>query len=543
MKRLHKGKHMHKSESFPGPPLGSSSPQAPVPPLESERTIGRVLPRFQNSFDLFAGHQVVLLWLINTAGAATGGPVSLLYWFIGGLGFYVPTLVATAQLALLYPGEGSLYLWTYRAFAAGTRRLQTSFFLSFLVGACFWIIGPLALVIGANAFVSFLQGVMPLSWQNAYLAQPWQQGLVMIGIVLVCQLVLCQRSMRIQHLITYAFITNLLACALLVLAGVVWLAQGHASATNFGDLASWQPTGQTYGLFGLICLGYLGAPTAMTLGGELRERVPYRRAVLHHLFWGGLLVLVCYHLATWALLVVAGQKTLASASNLNFTLIQIVSQVLGRPAAVCISLFLMSFVLISPLVYCLASSRLLVMGSLDGRLPLALGRTSRRHVPVRAFWMQTLFAIGMLALIFLVAPLVTSLGQPATLATIVYSVVLAALTLIFMLATLALFVNLFLACRYAKEQVARQRVLPLPLVWGCLFVGSVTCLLVMYDTIRYSFIPQIVPNATWSLVVSLCLGFCIVLLMVFSVLASGEAASQRLIRLYAQAGAREHPLS
>ena len=511
-------------------------PAPGVPPcLESERLTPRVLPPFLRSADLFVNTQVVLLWLINASGAATGGPVSLLYWFIGGVGFFVPTVIATAQLWTLYPGEGSLYSWTYRAFAR-TGKLNVSFFLSFLVGACFWVIGPLALVIGATAFLSFLQALLPAPWLTRFLAQPWQQGLLMIGLVLLSQVLIAQRGIRLQRLVTYTFGANLLAFALIVLAGVVWMMRGHASATAFTDPTGWQPNPSNFGLFGLICLGYLGAPTALTMSGEIRSGTSQRR-VVRSLVWGALLVVLCYHLATWALLVILGPAALASAPNLNFTLVQIVGQVLGAPWAVIAAMCLMTFFLISPLVYCLASSRLLVMGGLDQRLPGKLSTTTARHVPRAAFWVQTLFAVGLLVLVYLIAPAITSLGQPANLAAIIYNVVLAALTLIFLLATFFLFINLWLALRYDKHHLATHRVFPLPVLWGSIILGMATCILVAIDTLWNSLVPQLVPNANWFLAVGLCLVFCGVTVVIISVVASGEAASQRLVRLYRDANA------
>jgi len=499
-------------------------------PLPSEATLNRLLPAVLSPFDLFANKHVIILWLVNASGAATGGPVALLYWVVGALCFYLPTVFASAQLGVLFPEDGALYSWTYHAFAADPRHGKRASFVSIFVGTCFWLIGPLAFVIGANAFVSFLEGILPSAWLQTSLAQPWQQGLLMILIVLVSAFFVIQRICRLQDLINYTFLANLVALGLIGGAGVVWVLQGHPSATNFAHVSDWMPSPQNLGLFGLICLGYLGEPTALAMMGERSPNVRTRSVMTALLRWGSLLVVAGYLLSTWALLVVRGQAALAASTNSNFELVRLVALVFGKGLATLTVACLMLFVLISPLLYNLASSRLLLMGSIDQHLPAFFGAVSRDRVPARALWMQVLVAIFMLCIVYFVAPLFTSLGQPAQLASIVYTVVLATLTLVFMLATAFLFVNLLLLLRTCREHLVAQRLVPLPMLQFSIGAGILCCVVVAVDTLRYSWIPQLLPDGLWFLFVFLFLLFCITFLIICSSVASSEAASQRLLQ-------------
>jgi amino acid transporter len=499
------------------------------PPLRSETTLRQLLPKVLSSFDFFANKQVVILWLVNAAGAAAGGPVALLYWVLGTF-FYVPTVFATTQLAVIFPEDGALYSWTYRAFVSHTRLAKKALFFSSFVGTCFWLIGPLAFVIGANAFVSFLQGLLPASWQQTYLSQPWQQGVLMILLVLLSAFLITQRLCRLQRLINYTFLANLVALILISSAGVVWMMEGHLSATSFAHLSDWLPLPQSFGLFGLICLGYLGEPTVVTMIGEHSPSINVRSIMKMLLHWGSLLVIAGYLLSTWALLVVRGQAALASSTNSNFELVRLVALVFGKGAAMITVACLMLFVLVSPLLYNIASSRVQVMGSIDKQLPAFFQALSRDGVPARALWVQVLVAIFMLGTIFFLAPLFTSLGQPTQLATIVYNIVLATLTLIFMLATSFLFIDLFLILRSQRQYLVAQRLVPLPFLRLSMFVGIFCCALVSVDTLCNSWIPQLLSNGLWFLFVSLFLLFCIVFLIICSSVASGETASQRLLQ-------------
>lgn len=162
----------------------SFSTRSRARPLPSVAYLGKALPRVLSPWDEWAGHVVVILWLINAATAALSGPVGLTYWLLGALLFFVPGLLAVAQLALLFPGDGGLYLWTYQALATAGHSGRVAAFWSFFAGVCSWVVGPLALVTGASALLSFVQGMLPAAWFARSLAQPWQQGLLMAGLVL-----------------------------------------------------------------------------------------------------------------------------------------------------------------------------------------------------------------------------------------------------------------------------------------------------------------------------------------------------------------------
>src|SRR5579875_1984685 len=120
----------------------SMIPIARARPLPSVGYLYKALPHILTAGDLFAGQIVVILWLINAATAALIGAVGLSYWLIGALVFFVPALVAVAQLALLFPGDGGLYHWTYSALASAGGTNRAAAFWSFFAGVCAWMVAP-----------------------------------------------------------------------------------------------------------------------------------------------------------------------------------------------------------------------------------------------------------------------------------------------------------------------------------------------------------------------------------------------------------------
>jgi amino acid transporter len=506
----------------------SFTPAPRVRPLPSVAYLGKALPRVLLPWESWAGHVVVILWLINAATAALAGPVGLTYWLLGALIFFVPGLLAVAQLALLFPGDGGVYLWTYQALSLSGRAPRAAAFWSFFAGVCSWVVGPLALVTGASALLSFLQRMLPAVWLARWLAQPWQQGALMAALVLFMQLVACQRLRIVQHLINVTALANLLVLVLLALAGLCWWLSGHPSATAFTPPAAFVPTPATLPLFGLVCLGYLGPSVPLTMRGELvADRHP-RRAITRPLLWSGLLVIIGYLLVTLTLLLVRG-GALATSSNLNFELIVVVDRVLGKQAGNLALLALLLFFLLSPVYYHVACARLPLAAAIDGRLPRRLGRLSRDRVPRAALWLQTLMALVLLVLIDGLTPLLGGLGQPAALASNVYNLTLASITLFFVLATCFLFIDVFALLLRAPRKLSPgqpSHLMPPVVLWGSLLVGGSSCLFVLVDTLLNSWTP-LLSNATWTLALGAILLIILFALGIGSMLATSEAAWQQ----------------
>ena len=59
----------------------------------------------------------IVLFISNSAILAGGAGVSAyFYWILGFITFLIPGAIVTGQLGRMFPGEGSIYVWTNKAF-------------------------------------------------------------------------------------------------------------------------------------------------------------------------------------------------------------------------------------------------------------------------------------------------------------------------------------------------------------------------------------------------------------------------------------------
>jgi hypothetical protein len=113
-------------------------------------------------------------------------------------------------------------------------------------------------------------------------------------------------------------------------------------------------------------------------------------------------------------------------------------------------------------------------------------------------------------------------GQPQQLASNVYNLTLASITLFFVLATLFLHVDLFAVLLRGTG----QRIAPRIVLWGSVLLGTSACLFVLALTLLNSWTPAL-SNATWTLALSAILVVILFALAIGSMYATSEAAWQQ----------------
>src|SRR6266568_3703529 len=116
--------------------------------LRSERIAGGILPKVLNSFDMVVIVVAIILWIPNSAVVAGAGAAAFIYWGLGFITFLVPGAIVTGQLGLMFPGEGSIYVWTTKAFGH---------FTGFIAGFCAWWPGVLVLISAADTIIVLIQ--------------------------------------------------------------------------------------------------------------------------------------------------------------------------------------------------------------------------------------------------------------------------------------------------------------------------------------------------------------------------------------------------
>src|SRR5579884_795901 len=354
----------------------------PGPGLDSERIAGGILPKVLNTFDMVAIFIAVVLFITNAPGFYGNGPVAITYLVLGFVTFLIPGAIVTGQLGRLFPGEGSIYLWTYKAFGP---------FTSFLAGFAAWWPGILVMLATGTAIASMLQTLFNSTFD------PWVQGLIVLAVIIFSGVIASLRFRVTQNMVNAVFVLYVLAMALVVLAAIVFLAQGHSSMVDFSkgwtqgmgtNPFDFSNPNVTWSLYGFIILALLGIEVPLNMGVEVADQ----KAITRYLLWGGIIVMVAYLAVTWAL-EVAGDPKLAG--NIG-VLILVPEHTLGLVAGWIVGLVFIGFFVFITVVYNFSFARLLFVSGLDRRLPPVVSKVNAAKAPYVAIIVQSVLA-GILA--------------------------------------------------------------------------------------------------------------------------------------------------
>src|SRR5215472_6728990 len=269
--------------------------QALGAPLLSEQRTGSLLPRVLSPVDLLALFITVVLFIptVSIVGATHGiGLAAYLYWGLGALTFLLPGVIVTGQLTRFMPVDGSIYVWTHRALGP---------LWGFLAGFFAWFAGILALLSACVAALGMVNGMgsIWLGPGTTWLAAPWQQGLFVVGVLLLASLFATWPLRLIMRIARIVILLYLLGIAVVGLGGIVWLLAGHppqpALTANHHGFSI-----QSIVLFSVVVLALLGVEVPFNLTAETTQ--PHASRLF--LIWGPLLVLVAYLLGTFGVNVV-----------------------------------------------------------------------------------------------------------------------------------------------------------------------------------------------------------------------------------------------
>ena len=484
---------------------GNQTPStAKQQPLASEEYIPKAMPPILGTFDMTTTF-VVTIYLVTCATTlAAAGPAGFTHLFLGAIVFFIPCLIATTQLGIMFPHEGALYNWTHKALGG---------YWSFFAGFCAWFPGVLIASSFADLLVGYIQAM-----RSDWLVAPWQQGIAISIALIFGGIVAIQRFRTVQNIINVIVCLMFVAFFLVALSGVVWLATGHRSATDFSHGADWGVRPDNYALFGLTVFAYIGTEGPLNMAGEIIGRHVIKR----HLLWGMLIILVAYLTNTFSVLVVQGQNAAYNPFAIVTTVDMALGKVAGSITAIC---FMSSFVAVI-LVYNYLYARLLLVASIDKRLPIGVGRLNKYRVPANAMIFQTTLAVIFTVLTFIVAPLVAHFGNPSDFVVEVYNVSEAAAALVWAISAGFLFVDLLGCYLRDRRGFLQQRIFPMPILWATIVIGTIGCVLAIVDTLLYSWIPQISNGQWWYIVGSLTLIFLIIA-AIGSIFANSEAAWQQ----------------
>lgn len=432
--------------------------------LRSERIAGGILPKVLNSFDMVAIFVAIVLFVSNSAVVAGGaGPSAYVYWGIGFLTFLIPGAIVTGQLGLMFPGEGSIYVWTNKAFGA---------FMGFFAGFCSWWPGVLVMIATGDAVVSLIQQL------NAnFLTEAWQQGVVIIAVIAFSFIVSVLRFRVTQNFVNVVFVAYGGAILLVGLAGLLALIGGHAAPVDY-SAPKWGLNWTNATFYGTVILALLGIEVPLNMGVEINDA----RAITRYLLWGSAVVIAAYLIGTFGVMVAVPLKDQGSPSAIAEA-VQLSFGGAGTALGYLVDFIFIGFFLFNTAVYNYSFGRLLFVSGLDRRMPAVMSKVNANRVPWVAVMVQSIISAFFTAVAFIIAPYAFSTGlTPGNLSTVIYDILQAAVTVIWCVSMVILFVDVIIIRYKYHEAFARARLAPDWVFYLCSIFGLIASAVGVYVT-------------------------------------------------------------
>jgi len=452
--------------------------------MASERIAPGMLPRVLGSFDMVVIFVAVVLFIVQASAVQPAGPAAFSYWILGFLLFLIPGALITAQLGMMFPQEGSLYVWTQKALGP---------FWGFFAGFCAWWPGVLVMVATGDAVVTLLQFIF-----DGGLPKAWEQGAVILAVLWFSAGMATLRLRMTQNYVNWAVVAYGGAAFVIGLAGVLWLlGSGHAATPDMGDPSAYKPfQGTSWTIFGLVILSLLGIEVPLNMGVE----IVHQRSIKKYLFWGSIVVMAAYLWVTLGTML-ALDATKSEAATTDVLRAVQVGFYDSHALAVIVALVMVWFFVSNTVVYNYSFSRLLFVSGLEKRMPAALGRVNERKVPVAAVLTQTV-----LSSIFVVAVFNPFVGGDNTQKT--YWLFQAAVTVIWCASMVLLFCDIFLVKRAFPALFDEVRSSHPALLYASGVVGALASLFGAYVTFRSPWTP-LFTTSDWRLWLAVLVGVSI----------------------------------
>jgi len=415
--------------------------------LLSERIAPGILPKVLGPFDMVAIFVAIVLFAVQGSVVQQAGPAAFIYWILGFVTFLIPGAIVTGQLGLMFPGEGSIYVWTHKALGN---------FWGFFAGFCAWWPGVLVMVATSVLVVNLLQFMLTLPPFNVTngLSALWQQGLIILAVIWFSTLLSILRFRVTQNAVNFVFIIYGAAIAAVALAGVAYLVGGHSAANDF-SASSFALTKTNATFYGLVILALLGIEVPLNMGVEIKDR----KAITSYLFWGSVVVMAAYLLLTFGAMVTIKQAN----ANSTTAILQAVQTGLGGGVALVVTLIMIAFFIFNTTVYNYSFARLLFVSGLDRRLPAIVGRVNRNKVPHVAVLVQAVITTIITAIAYFV------FSGNTNLSTGIYIALQAAVTVIWCLSMVILFVDVLIIRSKYPQEFKREQLVPV----GWFFVAAI----------------------------------------------------------------------
>jgi lipid-A-disaccharide synthase-like uncharacterized protein len=152
------------------------------------------------------------------------------------------------------------------------------------------------------------------------------------------------------------------------------------------------------------------------------------------------------------------------------------------------------FFLFITVVYNYSFARLIFVSGLDRRLPPVMSHVNKARVPDVAVWVQTVVAAVFTLVAFVLVPSLTA-GSAVNAETKIYDVLQAAVTVIWCVSIVVLFVDVLIIVRRYRAQFEASRLAHPAVFWVCSIIGGLASLVGIVSTLSGSWTPLISNSA------------------------------------------------
>ncbi|HEU5369055.1 MAG TPA: APC family permease [Ktedonobacterales bacterium] len=463
--------------------------------LPSEALVQGRFPTPLKASDLVVLALIIVLFVSNASVITLAGAAGLSYWLLGFLTFLIPSAIITGKLIRMFPEQGAFYVWAFKALGP---------FWSSLLGFFILWWPPLLSLIGVGTFAVAFLGTVGASMGQTWLVDPWQQGLVVLAVLLAAWFIArlpLNISMRLIRGTLYAYFVVIVLMGLSI---VIWLMSGHQAQTDFSS-SQFALHPETFTFYGLVILGGLGIQLPLNMAREVSAQE--QNALARFLPRTVIVVMVSYIVVWFALTVIlpqdpTGQNPLAAVSvgNIGQVFAVAFGGTFGHLVTIVASLCLAAFCIASSSAYSMVQSRVLVMVAMDRRLPIGLAKLDEDGVPRRANTFQMLILAAITVVIFFLAPVFGAQGQQFI--NIVYNLFPASAAVLWALSALGLFIiGGVLVVRFPRraQEVGGG---PASLILLCAVVGVLATVAACYLIFTNPWSPFIAPG-DWAFWIAL----------------------------------------
>ncbi len=195
------------------------------------------------------------------------------------------------------------------------------------------------------------------------------------------------------------------------------------------------------------------------------------RSITRYLLWGSAVVIAAYLIGTFGVMVAVPLKDQGSPSAIAEA-VQLGFGAAGTVLGWIVNIIFIGFFIFNTAVYNYSFGRLLFVSGLDRRMPAVMSKVNANKVPWVAVLVQSIISAVFTALAFIIAPYTLNTGlKPGDLSTVVYDILQAAVTVIWCVSMVILFVDVIIIRYKYHETFTRTRLAPDWVFYLCSVLG------------------------------------------------------------------------